>query len=188
MDTRLIIFEGVDGVGKTTQINLCYEWLKTMGLDVIKTKEPYNDWVKKIIPDDNSSTLSNYSKALIYMADRYDHVENILEKNIGTLNKIILSDRSVYSTVAYQLSYDDAKDDSTMYNTLFVLHDHFIELYDELDHKVIFFKRRTDDLKNIDERYLEYIPKDSLIIEPDTIDNTFQLIKKKIIEWSELEI
>lgn len=217
----LIIFEGVDGVGKSTQVELCYQWLQDKGVDVIKTKEPYNDWVKKIIPDDNSSKLSRSAKALIYMGDRYEHVLNVLLKN---KHRIILLDRSQYSTCAYQLDYENEdefiKTGDFSRESLDILSDNFMDLYERLNARVIYFKRRTDELKDIDENYLRHIKhkldllliKSSrfdktmninktiqlleqngivnkfYLIEPDTIENTYQLIKKKVSEWLELEL
>ncbi|MEL7246624.1 MAG: dTMP kinase, partial [Cyanobacteria bacterium J06573_2] len=40
MQGKLIVFEGVEGCGKTTQMQLCYEWLQSLGIAVVTTREP----------------------------------------------------------------------------------------------------------------------------------------------------
>lgn len=100
-----IVLEGIDGAGKSTQINLLKEWLIENGLDVETVVEPTDGDVGKLIRkiltypnalDDNiQKTLG-----LLFAADRLVLMNklDLLEKE----NKVIISDRSFYSSLVYQ--------------------------------------------------------------------------------------
>ncbi|MCQ2976879.1 MAG: dTMP kinase [archaeon] len=100
-----IVLEGIDGAGKSTQINLLKEWLMENGLDVETVVEPTDGDVGKLIRkiltypnalDDNiQKTLG-----LLFAADRLVLMNklDLLEKE----NKVIISDRSFYSSLVYQ--------------------------------------------------------------------------------------
>ncbi|DAB27297.1 MAG: dTMP kinase [Sulfurimonas sp. RIFOXYD12_FULL_33_39] len=93
-----IAIEGIDTAGKSTQI----EKLQKHFEDAIITKEPGGTEVGKEIREIVLSTKAKSKKAefLLFLADRAEHVKEIIEPNIG---KLIISDRSVVSGVAYAL-------------------------------------------------------------------------------------
>ena len=89
----LINFEGVDGVGKSTQINL----LKQAYPDAIITKEPGGTQLGQMIREylmSSASKISGRAEIFLFLADRAEHYEKVLKPNYGNL---ILSDRSFVS-------------------------------------------------------------------------------------------
>ena len=100
-----IVLEGIDGSGKTTQCQLLSESLKNMGYDVEIVVEPTQSEIGKLIrkqlQDDTSTTDINQQKlSLLFAADRL----TLKHKIQNSTDKIILSDRSYYSSIAYQNS------------------------------------------------------------------------------------
>lgn len=99
---RFIVFEGVDGSGKSTQVRLLDEYLRDRNLDVVATCEPSRTElgvsIRKMIM---SESLPELTTAFLFSADRAQHVEMIirpaLEKGIT-----VISDRYVDSFIAYQ--------------------------------------------------------------------------------------
>lgn len=100
---RLIVFEGIDGTGKTTQIQLTAKALGDRGIDVVCTKEPtdgeYGQQIREIYQ--NRYAVSREQELELFVADRLDHVHTVLEPML-TAGRIILCDRYFLSTVAYQ--------------------------------------------------------------------------------------
>ncbi len=92
----LIIFEGIDGSGTTTQSQLLYQKLKKLNQKVILTKEPQNNYLIKLIKE-NREPLTDL---FLFLADRSLHYQKILSwlKN----NDFVILDRSFPSTLAYQ--------------------------------------------------------------------------------------
>lgn len=100
----LIVIEGIDGAGSTTQTGLLVRWLKKRGVDSVATKEPTNGMIgqliRKYLNNPLSSTLID---ALLFAADRAEHVDNII-KPLLSQGKVVVSDRYVESSIAYQSS------------------------------------------------------------------------------------
>ncbi|QQK07326.1 dTMP kinase [Miniphocaeibacter halophilus] len=100
-----ITFEGPDGSGKTTIINMVYNSLVEKGYKIIKTREPggtaISEKLRDIILDKNNKELTYRTEALLYAASRAQLVEEVIYPNLQKGN-IILSDRYVLSSLAYQ--------------------------------------------------------------------------------------
>lgn len=100
-----ITFEGPDGSGKSTIINLIYSKLISLGYDTVKTREPggtpISEKLRCIILDNNNKELTYRTEALLYAAARAQHVEEFIKPNLDN-GKIVLSDRFVISSLAYQ--------------------------------------------------------------------------------------
>jgi len=99
-----ICIEGLDGCGKTTQTQLLVERLKRKGYDAIYTAEPSRGKIGELVRKyclHGEKRVSSIVEALLFAADRFEHVENEL---IPALNegKLVVSDRYVYSSLAYQ--------------------------------------------------------------------------------------
>ena len=111
MKGKFIVLEGIDGCGKTTQINKLFEWLPKSGLinkraALIKTREPGGSILGKEIRDmilnnNKSNPPSNLTELLLYYADRAEHISRIISPAIENGNWIIC-DRFSGSTLAYQ--------------------------------------------------------------------------------------
>ncbi|HOE16272.1 MAG TPA: dTMP kinase [Syntrophorhabdaceae bacterium] len=100
----LITFEGIEGSGKTTQIELLHDHLKQKGYDVIKTREPggtaFGEALRKIFLHENLNVLP-LSELLIFMAMRAQHVEELILPALKN-GKVVLCDRFVDASYAYQ--------------------------------------------------------------------------------------
>lgn len=100
-----ITFEGNDGSGKTTVSKAVYERLLEEGYDVIYTREPggigISEKIRDIILDPKNTMMDKKTEALLYAASRRQH---LVEKIIPALNenKIVLCDRFIGSSLAYQ--------------------------------------------------------------------------------------
>lgn len=99
-----ICVEGLDGCGKTTQTKLLVRGLRKNGYDAIYTAEPSRGKIGKFIKKyclHGKKRVSSVVEALLFATDRFEHVENEI---IPALNegKLVVSDRYVYSSLAYQ--------------------------------------------------------------------------------------
>ncbi|PID20380.1 dTMP kinase [Sporosarcina sp. P3] len=105
MTGLFISFEGPEGAGKTTVLQKIAERLKAHGEDVVMTREPGGipiaEKIREVILDSNHSTMDGKTEALLYAAARRQH---LVEKIIPALkqNKIVLCDRFIDSSLAYQ--------------------------------------------------------------------------------------
>ena len=100
----LIVFEGVDGAGKSTQARLLYERLKKVQFEVKLSKEPTKgEWGKKIrrLIEKGREGVTPQEELEWFIKDRYQHVEEIIKPGLKN-NKIIILDRYYFSTIAYQ--------------------------------------------------------------------------------------
>jgi len=99
----LIIFEGIDGSGKTTQITNVIKHFKKKNKKFVKLREPGGSRNSEIIRNiilKKSNKFDKYTDLLLYIAARNENIKNIISKNYK--KKIILIDRYIYSTIAYQ--------------------------------------------------------------------------------------
>ena len=99
-----ITFEGADGCGKTTQLRLLAEDLKSKGYDVVITREPgakgLGEKIREILLKYDGA-VSDRCESFLFLADRAQHIDMII--NPAVLNgKIVLCDRHTDSSVAYQ--------------------------------------------------------------------------------------
>lgn len=102
---KLVVFEGLDGSGTTTQVSMLAEYLKDKGFSVIKVEEPggtpLGRKVRDLLLDDKGLNIEPLSELLLYEVSR---AQLIREKIIPELNRgsIVISDRFAISSVAYQ--------------------------------------------------------------------------------------
>jgi dTMP kinase len=100
-----VAFEGGEGCGKTTQSRLIAIWLRDQGYDVVQTREPGSTKVgmrlRAILLDAAERGLSARSEALLYAADRAEHVEKVIRPALHR-GSLVITDRYVDSSLAYQ--------------------------------------------------------------------------------------
>lgn len=99
-----ITFEGADGCGKTTQIELLNKYLSEKNYKTIVTLEPGGSDIGKNLRQillHHDGFVSKKAELFMYLADRAQHVEAVIQKNVAE-GKIVLCDRHIDSTVAYQ--------------------------------------------------------------------------------------
>ncbi len=101
---KFIVFEGEDGSGKTTQTRLLFDELLRRGHNnTILTSEPTNNGIGKIIRNnlkEHKSELDPLTLQLVFIADRSQHVYQIINPRLASGNTVIC-DRYYYSTLAY---------------------------------------------------------------------------------------
>ena len=104
MKGKFITFEGADGGGKSTQVQLAATWLQQRGYEVVTTREPGGtvlaEKVRELVLDPNLP-LNSTSQSLLYLAARSEHVEKVIRPALET-GKIVLCDRFSDSTLVYQ--------------------------------------------------------------------------------------
>ncbi|MFE4914304.1 dTMP kinase [Streptomyces sp. NPDC056652] len=100
-----LAIEGGDGAGKSTQVEALADWIRAKGHEVVVTREPGATPVGKrlrtILLDVSSAGLSNRAEALLYAADRAEHVDSVVRPALER-GAIVISDRYIDSSVAYQ--------------------------------------------------------------------------------------
>jgi dTMP kinase len=105
MNGILITFEGVEGSGKTTQIDLLKPKLEALELDVVVTRQPGGTRIgralRTILLDPKSNGLDDHAEALLYTADRAQHIAEVVQPALDA-DKVCLCDRFADSTTAYQ--------------------------------------------------------------------------------------
>ena len=106
---KFIVFEGIDGSGKTTQINRLVKHLQLTGISVHATKEPTDRPIGKVIRQvlNKELKMSEKTMAAMFLADRLDHIQN---EEDGMLNLVeqgttVVSDRYYLSSYAYHSAH-----------------------------------------------------------------------------------
>lgn len=98
-----VAFEGGDGVGKSTQIQLAAEWVQTQGWEVITTREPggteLGESLRELLL--HAGDVSPRAEALMFAASRAQHVAKLIAPALNA-GKVVLSDRYLASSIAYQ--------------------------------------------------------------------------------------
>ncbi|MGR4881308.1 dTMP kinase [Streptomyces sp. LARHCF249] len=100
-----IALEGGDGAGKSTQVEALADWIRGKGHEVVVTREPgatpVGKRLRSILLDISSAGLSNRAEALLYAADRAEHVDTVVRPALER-GAVVISDRYIDSSVAYQ--------------------------------------------------------------------------------------
>jgi dTMP kinase len=101
---RFITFEGVDGAGKSTQLEYAVKYLEDRGIDVIKTREPGGTEIGETIRElilQASSPLDASTELLMIFAARNEHIERVIKPAIAR-GSTVVCDRFTDATFAYQ--------------------------------------------------------------------------------------
>lgn len=105
MSGYFITFEGPDGSGKTTIINMLLNSLQNDGFDAMSTREPGGssiaEQIREVILHPKNTEMDSRTEALLYAAARRQHLVEIVEPALKE-NKILLCDRFLDSSLAYQ--------------------------------------------------------------------------------------
>ena len=98
-----IVFEGIDGVGKSTQIDLLTNRLMELGFGVVATREPggteIGEKIRELLKSDHP--MGDRSELLLMLASRSQHVDSVIRPALE-VGKMVVCDRFEASTFAYQ--------------------------------------------------------------------------------------
>lgn len=98
-------FDGVDGVGKTTQIERFVVWLRSQGHAVVCCRDPgstaLGEKLRALVLEDRETAICRRSEMLLYMAARAQLVDEIILPALGH-NQIVVADRYLLANVVYQ--------------------------------------------------------------------------------------
>ena len=99
---KLIVIEGIDGTGKSTQATLLAETLRAKGHDVVQSHEPTDGlWGKKLRESATTGRLSIDDELEYFLKDRQQHVEELITPTVQR-GGIVILDRYYFSSMAYQ--------------------------------------------------------------------------------------
>ena len=107
MSTSLFFsFDGIDGSGKSTQMQLFCDWLGELGHDVVTCRDPggtlLGEQIRKILlASDDSTPIDHRSEMLLYMASRAQLVEEVIRPALAA-GKMVVSDRFLLANIVYQ--------------------------------------------------------------------------------------
>ena len=100
---KLIVFEGIDGCGKSTQLELAGQALRARELEVVETREPtdgeFGRRIRAMVR--SGKRVSPETELEWFFEDRREHMREVVEPALAA-GRVVLSDRSYVSTVAYQ--------------------------------------------------------------------------------------
>ncbi|CAB4335133.1 unannotated protein [freshwater metagenome] len=100
-----IVFEGGEGIGKSTQSKLLKAWLEQEGESVVLSREPGGSdlgiEIRKILLSHSTGEISPRAEALLYAADRAHHVFSVIRPALAA-GEVVISDRYFDSSIAYQ--------------------------------------------------------------------------------------
>lgn len=98
----LIVVEGIDGTGKSTQVKRLGQWLRERGNDVVLSREPTDGpWGRKLRESATTGRMAPEDELDCFLKDRRQHVEELIQPAL-TAGKTVLLDRYYFSTMAYQ--------------------------------------------------------------------------------------
>lgn len=105
MSGFFIAFEGADGCGKSTQMRFFADFLEELGVSAVRTREPGGctiaEKIRDIVLDKENTQMTAVTEAMLYAAARAQHVRQVIKPAIDS-GKIVLCDRFLYSSLAYQ--------------------------------------------------------------------------------------
>lgn len=100
-----LCFEGGEGAGKSTQSGLLVDWLREQGHTVLPTRQPggtdVGREIRRIVLDPATGALSPRTEALLYAADKAEHVDTVIRPALER-GEVVVCDRYVDSALAYQ--------------------------------------------------------------------------------------
>ena len=140
MSSQFISFEGIDGSGKSTQMQLFAENLKKGGAEPILSREPGGstgaEEIRKLLVEGDPDRWSAYTEILLFTAARRDHLERTILPNLDA-GKIVITDRFADSTRVYQgVARRDLAQTVNALHDLMIAHDPNLTFIIDIDPKI----------------------------------------------------
>jgi dTMP kinase len=102
---RLIAFEGLDGSGKTTQMDLLGRWLESQRIAYVRTREPggtpLGQEIRQLLLNRPDLAITPLAEAFLFQADRTQHFATLVLPELAN-GKVVITDRCLDSSIAYQ--------------------------------------------------------------------------------------
>lgn len=102
---RLISFEGLDGAGKTTQMQLLEQWLAARNIPYVRTREPGGTplgvEIRHLLLNRPDLAITPLAEAFLFQADRAQHFTNVILPALDE-GKLVITDRCFDASIAYQ--------------------------------------------------------------------------------------
>lgn len=182
-------FEGIDGAGKSLQLEHCAKALQEMGISVVTTCQPSHLAIGKLIREAlaNKLEFDEATLALLFAADRLEHLKEI-ESHLK--DSLVLTDRYLLSSLAYNASFLDKTwiESINRYATLKPKKTFLFDLDPKIALERIKKNRTTTEhyenfkrLEIIREHYLDYAKEDETIILIDATKSTSTITKEIIV-------
>lgn len=109
MKPLFIVFDGIDGNGKSTQAKLLKQWLEAKGIKVFATSEPskseYGKHIEELLRKKEAASISREKWLELFTLDRNENLKEI--RTALQEGKTVICDRYYYSTLAYQLDEEE---------------------------------------------------------------------------------
>jgi len=97
-----VVIEGIDGTGKSTQVQRLADWFSSQGREVIASREPTaGPWGKKLRESAETGRLSPEDELQYFLNDRKQHIDELIAPSLAA-GKVVILDRYYFSTMAYQ--------------------------------------------------------------------------------------
>jgi dTMP kinase len=126
----LLAIEGVDGAGKSAQVEAVSRALRNRGLDCLVTREPTNGHWGRLIRDSAlKGRLSPQDELKAFIEDRKEHVRDVIGPGLQA-GRIVITDRYYFSTVAYQGARGLDPDELLRLNESFAIEPHLLVVID----------------------------------------------------------
>ena len=140
MSSQFISFEGIDGSGKSTQMQLFAENLKKSGDEPILSREPGGstgaEEIRKLLVEGDPDRWSAYTEILLFTAARRDHLERTILPNLDA-GRIVITDRFADSTRVYQgVARKDLAQTVNALHDLMIAHDPNLTFIIDIDPKI----------------------------------------------------
>jgi dTMP kinase len=191
---KLIVFDGIDGTGKSTQARLLFEVLEKAGLQPVLSKEPTNGkWGTIIRQSATSKRLPIEQELQYFINDRSEHIQQLIKPSLDA-GRVVILDRYYYSTIAYQgarsLDIDHIRKmtltDVIKPDIAFIFISDISKSHDRIQNirgsKLDLFEA-ADTLKKVQKNFLELCKSESEIIQiqaDDSIKNVHKIILSKL--------
>ena len=190
-----IVFEGIDGDGKSTQAKMLEEWLESKGVEVFQASEPsqseYGKQIEELLRKKDAASVPREKWIELFTADRIENLKNIREALQN--NKTVICDRYYYSTLSYQLEESEWQEYASKFlapDIAFILDvsaetgiERTNEKYEETGEKKAYFEK-LEILKKVRKKFAilpRYLKDNIRIIDSARpIDVIFEDIKKEI--------